>query len=205
MCGHFGLEYGKDFYPRFLLKNQLPGLVSNLNISPGQQVPIIINQNCENILQSMKWGLIPFWSKDQKIGSKLFNARLETIQEKPSFKNAFKNRRCLIPASIFYEWRDEGEKKIPYGFKPENEKYFAMAGIYEIWTDPSGIKIPTFTILTTTPSSVIRPFHDRMPVVLDRDEELDWLLETAEPENLLKHALSEPKYKMSINIVKEFL
>jgi putative SOS response-associated peptidase YedK len=190
MCGRFGLEYGKDFYPRFLLKNQLPSMASNFNISPGQQVAVIINQDGSNILQTMKWGLIPFWAKDPKIGNKLFNARIETIDEKPSFRDSFHKRRCLIPASFFYEWQEVDGKKIPHKFFLKENKYFAMASIYDIWKDPNGVSIPTFTILTTTPNDIVKPIHERMPVILDKREEQKWLDPTADLVSLKKLVLT---------------
>jgi putative SOS response-associated peptidase YedK len=196
MCGRFGLEYGSDFYPRFLLKNLLPPFPTNLNISPSTQVPIIYRRGGENILESMKWGLIPFWSKDPKIGNKMFNARIETIREKPSFKKSFQNKRCLVPASNFYEWKDEDGKKIPYSFTLPGEKYFAMAGIYEIWTAPDGSITPTFTILTTQPNDYVKPIHDRMPVILDKDEEAGWLSENSDSEGLIEIGLTPPTAKL---------
>ena len=193
MCGRFGLEYGQDFYPRFLLKNQLPSLATNLNISPGQQVAVVLKKDGENVLQRMKWGLIPFWAKDQKIGQKLFNARIETVSEKPSFRESFYKRRCIVPASIFYEWQDFDGKKIPYGFQLHDKKYFTMASIYDVWKDPNGISVSTFTILTTQPNSIVSPIHNRMPVILDQQEEQQWLDLSTSPDRLYKIALSTMK------------
>jgi putative SOS response-associated peptidase YedK len=123
---------------------------------------------------TLRWGLIPSWAKDSKIGVQCINARAETISEKPSFREAFQKRRCLIPADGFWEWETIVKKKIPWKFaRPDNEE-FCMAGLWEAWNSPEGI-LETFTIITTSPNEFVRSVHDRMPVILSEDEGEAWL------------------------------
>jgi putative SOS response-associated peptidase YedK len=121
----------------------------------------------------MKWGLIPHWAKDAKIGFKTINARSEEVINKPSFRGAYKNKRCLIPATGFYEWHGTGKTKVPYLFLLRDRKMFSFAGLYDIWINEGGRQIYTYTILTTKANGVVEKVHDRMPVILaKRDEEI---------------------------------
>ena len=200
MCGRFGLEYGDDFYPRFKIKNLLQGLVNNFNISPGQEVLIITKDIEGNLVKHMKWGFVPSWSNEPKIGYKMFNARVETIQEKPTFRSAFAGRRCIVPANFFYEWKEEDGKKTPYCIKIQNEKYFAMAGLYSIWTDPkTNIPLNTFTILTSSPSDELKNVHDRMPVILQQEAESKWLEDGDNPYLFKEILIDTLKLKFDIS------
>lgn len=149
------------------------------NISPGQQIAAVIRKDDQNSLVNFSWGLIPSWAKDPSIGNKMFNARAETISEKPSFKNAFKKRRCLIVADGFYEWQKLGNVKIPFYFYLKSGKPFGFAGLYETWTSPDQKQLNTCTIITTEPNELIKPIHDRMPVIVPRGCEALWI----DPEN----------------------
>lgn len=122
------------------------------------------------------------WAKDPMIGHKLINARAETIAEKPSFKQAFLRRRCLIPADGFYEWKAEGTRKQPYLFKMSDGKPFTFAGIWETWRDREGVEISTCAIITTTPNGLIEKYHDRMPVILEESVRWRWLDDVPVPE-----------------------
>ena len=125
-------------------------------------------------MADLRWGLIPSWAKDPKIGVQCINARVETISEKPSFREAFQKRRCLVPADGFWEWETIGKKKIPWKFaRPDNEE-FCMAGLWESWNSPEGI-LETFTIITTSPNELVRSVHDRMPVILTPEAGEAWL------------------------------
>jgi putative SOS response-associated peptidase YedK len=154
----------------------------NYNCAPSQKLPVITNAE-KGKLSYFKWGLIPFWAKDPKIGYRLINTRAETITEKPSFKSAFKKRRCLIPANGFYEWRKD-ENKTPFRITVNEDELFAMAGLWESWKDGEGKKVHTFSIITTTPNSLMESIHDRMPVILHREDEERWLTEEDEPKLL---------------------
>ena len=122
----------------------------------------------------LRWGLIPSWAKDPKIGVQCINARAETVSEKPSFREAFQKRRCLVPADGFWEWETIGKKKIPWKFAKSDEKEFCMAGLWDRWI-VLGETVETFTIITTSPNGLVSPVHDRMPVILTPEAGEAWL------------------------------
>lgn len=145
------------------------------NIAPTHQVLAVVNDGTKNRLGMLRWGLIPPWAKDEKIGSKMINARAETAAEKPSFRNAFKKKRCLIIADSFYEWRRTDNHKTPMRIKLKSGEPFAFAGLWESWKSPEGKTISTCSILTTKPNDLMATIHDRMPVVLSKEAEKVWL------------------------------
>ena len=145
------------------------------NIAPSQKVLAVVNDGTKNRLGYLKWGLVPPWAKDQKIGYKMINARAETAAEKPSFRHAFKKKRCLIIADAFYEWQRTDEGKIPMLAKLKSGKPFAFAGLWETWQSPEGETVNTCTILTTQANRVMGTIHDRMPVMLSEEGEKLWL------------------------------
>jgi putative SOS response-associated peptidase YedK len=149
---------------------------SNYNCAPTQLLPVISN-DAPSTLSIFRWGLIPFWAKDASIGNKLINARTETITEKASFKHAFVRRRCLVPADAFYEWKkmESGKLKIPYRIFVKDEPVFSMAGLWDQWKSPDGQIIRSFTILTTSPNELMAEIHNRMPVILPKEQEQTWL------------------------------
>jgi putative SOS response-associated peptidase YedK len=176
MCGRFVLVtdlsvIAQDFDVPDVSVNFSP----SRNVSPGQHIPAVIVSDHGNVLASYLWGLIPFWAKDPSIGAKLINARAETITQKPSFKNAFAKRRCLIPAEGFYELKKEGNKKIPYCFGLKSGKPFAFAGLYEQWIAPDKKPLETCTIITTSANDVVAPIHNRMPVIVPKAAQGLWL------------------------------
>lgn len=180
MCGRFQLSVkGKHISERFNVEVFDEKYSPTYNCAPSQNLPVITNSEPEK-LNFFKWGLVPFWSKDIKIGFKLINARSENIEEKPSFKTAFAKRRCLIPANGFYEWKTVGKQKIPYRIFLKSEEIFAIAGIWEIWKDAENRPLNSFSILTTTPNSLMRNIHNRMPVILNKHDEQAWLFENDE-------------------------
>ncbi|MEA2095944.1 MAG: SOS response-associated peptidase [Candidatus Cloacimonadota bacterium] len=176
MCGRFALYSSfqaiKDYAD---LLNEIGEIEANYNVAPGQEIPIIINKNQHNILKSCKWGLIPFWAKDETVGNKLINTRGETIAEKPSFKYAFQQRRCLIPANGFYEWRKKDKQ--PFYINLKDRELFSFAGIWEIWKSPAGKQIFSCSIITTCPNEKLKTIHPRMPVILQKEHEETWLTE----------------------------
>jgi putative SOS response-associated peptidase YedK len=123
----------------------------------------------------MRWGLIPYWAKDANVGFKIINARAETVAEKPAYRDPFKNRRCLIPADGFYEWKREGRVKQPFNFGMADDSIFAFAGIWDRWKNPLGEMIETCSIITTTPNALLADVHDRMPVILPLENYDLWL------------------------------
>ncbi len=175
MCGRYTITYDID-----QLLDDLDLLMPDFefepryNIAPSQRLPII-SSDAPNELKLYKWGLVPFWAKDPKIGYKMINARGETIAQKPSFRNAFKKRRCLIPATGFYEWKKTATGKQPMHIHLKSDKLMTFAGLWEIWEDAEGREMRTFTIVTTTPNAEMEPIHDRMPVIVPPEGRPDWL------------------------------
>jgi putative SOS response-associated peptidase YedK len=151
--------------------------IPRYNIAPTQPVPVIRQHPKEPTrkLSLVRWGLIPSWAKDASGAARMINARSETVSTQPAFRDAFKLRRCLIPADGFYEWKRTGKTKQPFCFEVNNGELFAFAGIWERWKNPSGEWIKTCSILTTTPNAVTSPIHDRMPVILNPDDYELWL------------------------------
>ena len=160
-------------------------------IAPTQTAPVIVRENGQTELKSMRWGLIPHWAGDEKIGHKLFNARSETAAQKPAFREAWHQRRCLIPADGFYEWEPSLpclRKKQPFHFHLPDRALFCFAGLWERWERPPAKQaelfadtfmapppvLETFTILTTSPNADVEPFHDRMPVIVAIDKAAEW-------------------------------
>ncbi len=145
------------------------------NISPGQQISAVIRDENVNKLVDFRWGLIPSWAKDPSIGNRMFNARAETIAEKPSFREAFKRRRCLVVADGFYEWQKMEKGKKPFHFSLRSAGPFGFAGLYETWVSPENKPVKTCTIITTDANDLLRPIHDRMPVIVSKDKEALWM------------------------------
>ena len=175
MCGRYVLNAdGKTIQQIFNLES-VPTIEPRYNIAPSQPVMAITNEDPQNATH-LQWGLIPSWSKDPKIGYKMINARSETAHEKPSFRAAFKRRRCIIPATGFYEWAkmDDG-RKAPHLIYVGDHEVFAFAGLWEIWHSPDGEEIRTCTILTGEPNDKIKPLHHRMAVILHQDDYDTWL------------------------------
>ncbi len=160
----------KDFGVQEIIDDLQP----SFNVAPTDNVAVVLNNGVKQLVV-MRWGLVPFWATDPKIASKHINARAETLTVKPAFKDAFKRRRCLVVADGFFEWQKQGATKIPLFIHLEPERPFGFAGLYEIWTPPLGEKLVTCTIITTEPNELVRPIHDRMPVILPKDAEDFWL------------------------------
>ncbi len=175
MCGRFAIMYDPEELKDQLGLAEVPDeLTPNANISPGEGIPVVIDA-VKRSVEFFKWGLVPGWAKDVSIGNKLINARAETLSEKPSFRNAFSRRRCLIPASGFYEWRQEGQHKQPYLFQLADQHAFTFAGLWEHWQDNQGNELYSCTIITTTPNALLAQYHERMPVILDESTRWQWL------------------------------
>ncbi|KYD15716.1 SOS response-associated peptidase [Geobacillus sp. 44B] len=174
MCGRFSLTVDivqLQALFRFVYIGTFP---PRFNIAPSQEVLTVVQENGIRIGKMMKWGLVPSWANDPKIGWKMINARAETVDEKASFRHALKRRRCLILADGFYEWKKEGAKKIPYRFTLRNGEPFAFAGLWERW-DKQGEPLYTCTIITTTANELVSTIHERMPVILPPERQEAWL------------------------------
>jgi putative SOS response-associated peptidase YedK len=145
------------------------------NIAPTQEVAVVVQREGENSLEKMRWGLIPYWAKDPKIGSRMINARSETLSEKPSFKRPFKSQRCLVVADGFFEWAKTDYGKVPMFIRPKSGRPFGFAGLYDVWTSPQGEAITSCTIITTHANDFMEPIHNRMPLILPEPQEAAWL------------------------------
>jgi putative SOS response-associated peptidase YedK len=178
MCGRFVLfSTGKDISRHFELVED-PLFPPRFNIAPNQKIETVrVPQGTgHRRIATARWGLIPNWAKDKSIGWKLINARSETVFDKPAFRNSIRKRRCLIPSNGFYEWkRNHGAKTRPYFFSMADGSLFAFAGLWDSWKDDSGETIETCSIITTAANSLVAPVHERMPVILKRDNYDLWL------------------------------
>ena len=145
------------------------------NIAPTQDVLVIRNDSSQNHAEMMRWGLVPSWAKDPKIGSRMINARSETLAEKPSFRTAYRRRRCLIVADGFYEWKRDGKTRTPMRIMLDSGQLFALAGLWEAWKRPDDSWMMSCAIVTTSANDLVADIHDRMPVILDPDVESVWL------------------------------
>jgi putative SOS response-associated peptidase YedK len=174
MCGRFTLRTPANVLIRhFQLEAHLE-LFPRMNICPTQDVLVVRNQDGTRTPSNMRWGLVPSWADDMKIGARMINARSETAAEKPAFRTALRNRRCLIPADGFYEWKTEGKKKTRFWFRRHDESPFAFAGLWDCWRK-QGMPIESCTLLTTTANELVAPLHERMPVILSPADYETWL------------------------------
>ncbi len=176
MCGRFTLfAPAERIIRRFGLTTFPETYVKRYNIAPSQLVLAVIHDGKGNRAGFLRWGLIPAWANDEKIGYKLINARAETLGEKRSFQEAAQKRRCLIIADGFYEWKREGGRKQPVRVQLKSGELFAMAGLWERWQSPNGEVLSTCAIVTTEANELLRPIHPRMPVILSAEHETQWL------------------------------
>ncbi|MEO6131841.1 MAG: SOS response-associated peptidase [Saprospiraceae bacterium] len=192
MCGRSSLtktekeleeRFRANFYSEDLERyNPLP----NYNVAPTQMHPVITQQD-PSVIHLYRWGLIPFWAKDMKIGASMINARVETIAEKPAFRQAFEKRRCLVPFDGYYEWMKTPEGKIPYRIKVTNTDIFSIAGLYESWKAPDGNVIKSFTLITKEADPLIAHLHDRMPMILLPEQESMWIDAEVPTKDVMNH------------------
>jgi putative SOS response-associated peptidase YedK len=187
MCGRYGLTKTQGLKNRYSLENEID-MDDNFNVAPSQIMPVIIDDNGKNKVEEMRWGLVPFWSKTPTIKFSTINARAETVTSSSVYRDPFKKHRCLIPATGFYEWKKLTDSKIPYFIHVKSEEIFSLAGLFDIWKDVEGKEFPSYTIITTKPNKIMEDIHNRMPVILPKDEEQIWLDSKTTPtelENLL--------------------
>ena len=195
MCGRYSLAEPGKIAERFDAEPASGPLSASWNVAPGQSLPVI-TRNSPNKVEVMRWGLIPSWAKDPKIGYKMINARGETVAEKNSFRSAFKSRRCLVPATGYYEWKREGLEKLPYFFRLKSADLFSFAGLYEHWHNAEGNLLSTYTVITTEPNRVAERVHDRMPVILPREAEETWLSQDSTADQLMGLLVPYPEEDM---------
>jgi len=164
-----------------------PNIPANWNAAPTEDLPVVRYDNTAGgrRLEVMRWGLVPFWAKDIKVGFSNINAKAETIDTRPAFREAFTRRRCLVPFDCFYEWKKLGKEREPYAVALADRRLMAMAGLWETWRSPAGERVRSFTIVTTAPNALLAELHDRMPVILAPEDWPIWLGESpAGPEQL---------------------
>lgn len=187
MCGRYTFNFNaKTLGEAFGMVPPGFRVERSYNVAPGQWVIVVRPDKDQLVADVAQWGLVPSWSKDPSAGPKPINARAETVAEKPTFRGAFKRKRCLIPASGFYEWRTEGKHKQPFYIHPTDGDLFAFAGLLEDWQGPGGDLIISTCILTTTPNELMAMIHDRMPVILPKVTWAVWLDPLAQPRELQK-------------------
>ncbi|WP_028611107.1 SOS response-associated peptidase [Paenibacillus harenae] len=177
MCGRYTLTVTlEELMVRYMIdETMIPFHRPKYNVAPSQLVLAVVNDGRINRLGELKWGLIPPWADDPKIGFQMLNARSETAADKRAFGAPLRCKRCLIPADGFYEWKTTAGGKQPMRIVLKSRSIFSMAGLYETWLSPDGVRINSCTILTTSPNALVAPIHDRMPVILRPEDETLWL------------------------------
>lgn len=212
MCGRYVLSASPNALQEAFQLESVPEFAPRYNIAPTQLAPVITNEQAKT-LSFFRWGLIPSWAKDVAIGNKMINARSEGVEDKPSFRAALKKRRCLVPATGFYEWRKDEDGKTPMYIQLQDEPVFGLAGLWEVWKDPATQeKVFSYTIMTTAANEFMKSLHDRMPVILKPEDYATWLepdeLPTAvahellvpyDPQNMTAYAVSRMVNKPSVD------
>ncbi|MBA2692268.1 MAG: SOS response-associated peptidase [Rubrobacter sp.] len=206
MCGRYTLALpSTKLFERFGLEGDAPEITPNYNVAPTQSVAAVLEEDGGRRLEMLRWGLVPSWAKDLSIGSRMINARSETAHEKPSFRSAFKRRRCLIPADGFYEWkREEIGGKQPFHIRMGDGEPFAFAGLWESWDGGEG-EVRTCAILTTEANEMMGEIHHRMPVILPADLYEAWLGDEAEKQELASMMEPYPSGPMEAYPVDRFV
>ncbi len=187
MCGRFAFYSPHEAVTRLFGVAEAPGIEPRYNIAPTQFVAVVRAAGGPRQLAMLYWGLVPSWAKEKSIGARMINARSETLGEKPSFRNAYKRRRCLVLADGYYEWQRTGSVKQPYFISFASGEPFGMAGLWERWRDPgTGEPLESCCIVTTSPAPAVAHVHDRMPVIVAPDAYDEWL----DPDNLATDRLA---------------
>jgi putative SOS response-associated peptidase YedK len=210
MCGRFTLRAPASVVAEQFALFELPPFAPRFNIAPSQPVPVVRlvpeQPQPQRELVWLRWGLIPSWAKDPAIGNRLINARAESVAEKPAFRAALRRRRCLVAADGFYEWQRTGKRKQPYFIRLRDDRPFAFAGLWESWEGPDASEIESCTLLTTEPNELLRPIHNRMPVILPTDDYQRWLdPAVGKPEQLVPLLCPYPAGEMTADPVSTFV
>jgi putative SOS response-associated peptidase YedK len=195
MCGRYSLVPTENIAARFDIQQQQLTLAPRYNVAPSQAMPVVV-RNSPNRLVEMQWGLIPSWSKEPRAQFSTINARAETITKSPVFRGPFKSRRCLVPASGFYEWQRTERGKQPFCIRLKDTELFAFAGLYDVWHDADGNELYSYTVITTAPNDLVASIHNRMPVILPQEDEDAWLDKASDPARLLALLKAYPADKM---------
>ncbi|MFH1131856.1 MAG: SOS response-associated peptidase [Pseudomonadota bacterium] len=175
MCGRFTITVSpEELKADFDLASVPQGMMPRFNIAPSQDVPVVTSQAPDKLVL-YRWGLVPSWAKDPAMGNRMINARADTLAQKPAFKTSFKKKRCIVLADGFYEWKAEGAVKIPFYVRLKTRRPFSFAGLWDHWKSSEDEEIYSCTIITTEPNKLLNPIHDRMPVILEREDRAIWL------------------------------
>jgi len=178
MCGRYTLTAPGEIVAEIFELVDVPPILPRYNLAPTQEAAVVrvAARGAPRTLVPLRWGLVPYWAKDPAIGNGMINARAESVADKPAYSDSFRRRRCLVPADGFYEWKKLAAKvKQPYLIRRQDRLPFAFAGLWSSWRGPASAPLETFTIITTGPNDLLRPLHDRMPVILDRRDFAAWL------------------------------
>lgn len=210
MCGRFTLRAPASVIAEQFSLFEVAPFVARFNIAPTQPAPVIRRRTAagegDRELVWLRWGLVPGWARDPAIGGRLINARAETAAEKPAFRTAFRRRRCLVAADGFYEWQHVGRAKQPYFIHLRDDRPLAFAGLWDTWEGPDHSALETCTLLTTEPNDLIRPIHDRMPVILRPEAYAHWLDPATEDPQMLRPLLTAyPSDQMEAYPVDSFV
>jgi len=207
MCGRFVLFSSLDDIVReFEIERVQAQLRPSYNVAPTQEVAVVVRNQGVNVLDKMVWGLIPHWASDPGIGSRMINARSETVHEKPSFKRPFKSQRCLIVADGFYEWQKTDGTKVPMFIRLRSRRPLGLAGLYDAWKTPAGENLRSCTIITTDANQLVQPIHNRMPVILSPADQAAWLEAGPQPtERLLSLLAPYPAGEMEAYAVSRMV
>jgi putative SOS response-associated peptidase YedK len=189
MCGRYSLICTDDLGNRFRVYEPTIGCRSRFNVAPSQVMPVVVQREHAELVP-MEWGLVPHWARDLAAARRPINARAETLTERPMFRGLLRHNRCLVPASGFYEWKRDGTgRKQPYYLRLKDAGLFAFAGLYDVWHDMDGSALATYTLVTTVANEVVSPLHDRMPVILRREDEEGWVSGSPPPADELHDLL----------------
>jgi putative SOS response-associated peptidase YedK len=176
MCGRFDIHSAIELIAKiFQIESIMFDIKPNFNVAPTQDISIVVNNGKQNILISSHWGFLPSWAKEKKTAYSMINARAEGVDTNKSYKDAFINHRCLVVADGFYEWLKQDKVKIPYYTRLKSKDPMGFAGLYNNWKSPEGEEISTSTIITTDANELMKPIHNRMPVILHQDDFKVWL------------------------------
>lgn len=203
MCGRFALKTPPRTIREHFNLPEAVALTPRYNIAPSQEVAAVRKSpdKKNRQLDMLRWGLIPGWARDMKVGYRMINGRAETLAQKPSFRSAFRKRRCLIAADGFYEWHHAGKSRTPYFIQLKNDPVFAFAGLWESWNSPEGRTIESCTIITTAANELVKRMHDRMPVIISPDQYDTWLQDNAAPDSLQQLLRPYPADEMQMHRV----
>jgi putative SOS response-associated peptidase YedK len=201
MCGRFTQQRpASELAEIFAAEPLADELGARFNVAPTDDAFVVVQREERRAIAAYRWGLIPHWAKDLKTGSKMFNARAETLSGSPAFRDAFKRKRCLVPVDAFYEWKREGTIRQPYAIARDDGRPLALAGLWAGWKDPATDTVRrTFTIITTTPNEAMADLHDRMPVVIP-DDAWDRWLDPTDPDPGELRAMLEPTDDIALRI-----